>query len=46
MGTVRAVPYVSLVEVCTRRGVWQARTASSMCNVPITFVSTKDRGAL
>ncbi len=46
IGTVRAVPYVSLVEVWTIRPVPCRRTASSTLSVPTTFVSTYERGAV
>ena len=45
IGTVRAVPYVSLVEVCTSRSQPCSRTASSTLSVPTTLVSTYERGA-
>ena len=44
MGTVRAVPYTSLVEVWTTRRTPRSRAAQSTFSVPVTFVSTVSRG--
>ena len=45
MGTYCAVPYVSLVEVCTTLAVPAARAASSTLSVPFTLVATYEAGA-
>ena len=40
MGTKRAVPYTSLVDVCTTRSTPSSRAACTAFSVPLTLVST------
>ena len=44
IGTTTAVPYTSLVEVCTMRETPVSRAARATLRVPRTFVSKKSRG--